>query len=817
MHNYVRWRKIVRDLWLNRARTVLVVVSIAVGIFAVGTVQLLRSVILTELQSIYDASNASQANLFVGGIDEDTLRSVRRIPNVADAEGRNSLSIKVEIAPGEWQNLAVTAIEDFDDIRVNLIEPLSVVESAPDFGAERSAWPERNEIILERSALSSADALPPGLQVGDELRVRTADDRERTLRVSGAVFDPNGFSSRFTGSGSGYVDFETFERLGGERVYSQVLLRVAGTPEEQLDKDYITSVANEAADKIERAGFTVARVQVPDPGRLALQDLFDALALLLTPLGLLALLLSGFLVINTMSALMAQQVRQIGVMKAIGARRSQIIVMYLGAVLVYSIAALVVAVPLTVVVAGGLASFLGGFINVEFPRWSLPLPVVVIQLLVGILAPLLAALAPVWRGSSITVREAVTDYGVNGQEGGDGRLMRVLKSVRGVSRPMQLSLRNTFRRRARLVLTLITLVLGGMIFMTVGSVRSSLDGLIETGLDYFQFDVQVQLGQPYRTARLEQVVAGIPEFTVAEGWLGAQALRVRDDGAKGNPLTVTALEADSVMVNPTLSAGRWLQPDDQNAIVLSQNVLGSEPDITVGDAIVLEINGKESPWVVVGIAQVLGGPPNVVPVYVNYPYFSWLTTSVNRATSLQLKLDPQTAMTQDEAAALLNERLEAAGFTVSSVFTIDTLRRFTGAFFDIIVYLLLAMGVLIASVGALGLAGTMSTNVLERTREIGVMRAIGASDGSVLRIVIVEGLFIGLISWLLGAMLAYPAGLALAQTVGVVLFQQSLPYVFSAGGLGMWFVIVVVLATLASFLPAWRASQLTVREVLAYQ
>jgi putative ABC transport system permease protein len=111
----------------------------------------------------------------------------------------------------------------------------------------------------------------------------------------------------------------------------------------------------------------------------------------------------------------------------------------------------------------------------------------------------------------------------------------------------------------------------------------------------------------------------------------------------------------------------------------------------------------------------------------------------------------------------------------------------------------------------------MSTNVLERTREIGVMRAIGASDGSVLRIVIVEGIIIGLISWAVGAMLAFPVGALLAQTVGVVLFQSALPYVFSAGGLATWLAIVVVLATLASFLPAWRASRLTVREVLAYQ
>ena len=113
--------------------------------------------------------------------------------------------------------------------------------------------------------------------------------------------------------------------------------------------------------------------------------------------------------------------------------------------------------------------------------------------------------------------------------------------------------------------------------------------------------------------------------------------------------------------------------------------------------------------------------------------------------------------------------------------------------------------------------GTMSTNVLERTREIGIMRAIGASDGSVQRIVIVEGVFIGLISWLIGAALAFPVGAALSNAVGTVLFQTQLPYTFSASGVVTWFAVVTILAGVASFLPARNASRLTVREVLAYE
>jgi putative ABC transport system permease protein len=813
-----RWRKVLRELWSNRARTSLVVASIAVGIFAVGTVQHLRTVILTEMQAIYTASQASQATIFADGVDDDTLTAIRREPNILDAQGSGSLSVKVQVDADTWENLSITLVDDFEDIRINLIQRLTVVDGRPDFGAEQGTWPGEDQIVLERGGLTSSGTLPEAIKVGDALLVETEAGKQRPLTITGAVYDPNAFPAAFTGSGTGYVTLDTFERLGGSRKFSQVNLRIDGTPEQLRDETYIRTIAESIGDKLERGGITVRRVQVPEPGRLPLQDIFDSLALLLTPLGLLALFLSGFLVVNTISALMSQQVRQIGVMKAIGAQRYQIVGMYLGAVTLYSLAALAVALPLTLVVAGGLVHFLGSFINIDFPRWSLPVNVILIEAAVGILVPLVAALFPVFRGTSVTVREAISDYGVGSAEGlGDGVVTRILASLRGVSRPMQLSLRNTFRRKGRLTLTLITLVLGGMLFMTVGSVRASLDGLIETGLDYFQYDVQMTMAGTYRMSQLEQVARSLPESGIIESWAASSVVRIRPDGTESDPLTMTALPARSAMVKPTMSQGRWLLPEDENAIVLSQNVIGAEPDVQVGDTIMLEINDKESPWVVVGIAQVLGGPPNVVPTYVNYPYYARLTSQVGRATSIQVKLRPDSELTMDEAAAILTERMEAAGYEVATTFTIATLRRFTGAFFDIIVYLLLTMGVLIASVGALGLMGTMSTNVMERTREIGVMRAVGASDWSVQKIVIVEGVFIGWLSWILGAMLAFPVGLLLATTVGTVLFQLELPYVFSSGGLISWFIIVTVLATLASSLPAWNASRLTVREVLAYQ
>jgi len=137
--------------------------------------------------------------------------------------------------------------------------------------------------------------------------------------------------------------------------------------------------------------------------------------------------------------------------------------------------------------------------------------------------------------------------------------------------------------------------------------------------------------------------------------------------------------------------------------------------------------------------------------------------------------------------------------------------------FAILVVFLAIMAVLLAVVGGLGLMGTMSINVLERSREIGVMRAIGASNGAMLQIFLVEGLLIGTLSWVLGALLSLPISKLLSDVIGNAFMRAPLSFTFSANGALEWLALVAVLSTLASFLPAWRAMRLSVRQVLAYE
>jgi putative ABC transport system permease protein len=250
--------------------------------------------------------------------------------------------------------------------------------------------------------------------------------------------------------------------------------------------------------------------------------------------------------------------------------------------------------------------------------------------------------------------------------------------------------------------------------------------------------------------------------------------------------------------------------------VIGNHLTALRPELKVGDRVTLNLDERLSEWTIVGIYRMAG---NVTPpvVYANGEYLQRELKQVNEVVSLRVVTNQHDGVSQRRVATLSEELLRKAGIEVSTTLTGAEITAANVQSTDILVYFLLVMALLIAIVGGLGLASTMTLNVMERTREVGVMRAIGASSGSILQMVIVEGLFIGLLSWLLGALLAVPIGKGLAYVVGISFLQSPLQFVFSPDGFLLWLALVVVISTLASVLPARTASRLTIREVLAYE
>jgi putative ABC transport system permease protein len=188
-----------------------------------------------------------------------------------------------------------------------------------------------------------------------------------------------------------------------------------------------------------------------------------------------------------------------------------------------------------------------------------------------------------------------------------------------------------------------------------------------------------------------------------------------------------------------------------------------------------------------------------------------------RANSVVVATDRSDTETETRVAKALEIRFKQAGMQTSSTAT-TTADQATQQFqYGLLITFLALMAILLAVVGGLGLTGTMSINVLERIREIGVMRAIGASDASVMGIIVGEGIFIGVLSWLLGVILALPIAHFLDVALGATMLHTQIMDVFSLPGALLWLVVAVGISALASFLPALRAARLSVREVLAYE
>jgi putative ABC transport system permease protein len=163
------------------------------------------------------------------------------------------------------------------------------------------------------------------------------------------------------------------------------------------------------------------------------------------------------------------------------------------------------------------------------------------------------------------------------------------------------------------------------------------------------------------------------------------------------------------------------------------------------------------------------------------------------------------------------QHLEAAGFEVSGAQTAQQINTSNELMFTIIVAVLVLMALLLAAVGGLGLTTTMSINMLERIREIGVLRAIGASNMSVRQIVLAEGLVIGALSWGIGTLLSLPVSAFLSDQVGLALLKVPLNYQYSLVAAVVWFFALMLIAIAASLGPAKNAVRLTIREVLAYE
>jgi putative ABC transport system permease protein len=484
-------------------------------------------------------------------------------------------------------------------------------------------------------------------------------------------------------------------------------------------------------------------------------------------------------------------------------------------ILAFGILALIIAVPLGAKAAYILAEYVAVNLNFNLLGERLVPFAIVIQIVIGLAIPLIAGLFPVIKGSRTTVQAAISGTGAGAPSKRKGWIDRTLEKVRFLSRPLLISLRNTFRRKSRLVLTLATLTMGGAIFIGVFNVQATLEKYIGSIGQYFLADVTLNFSEPYRVNEITREAMLIPGVEYVEGWAFASGDAIQPDGSIGETIQILAPPADSPLVDPMLVEGRWIIPGDEKAITVSESILSSFPGVQAGDTLRLKVLGQEEDWTVVGIFKFVDAD-NLL-AYANYDYISKLMDMSNQSLSYRIVGGCHDLECQEALTARVDQHFRAAGYAVSQVQPGLATLQSASESLDILINFLLIMALLTAVVGSIGLTGTLGMNVLERTREIGVMRSIGAIDWQIIKSVLFEGIIIGSISFVLAALLSFPISSMLATIISLAIFNAPIALAFTWTGYAIWLGLVLVFSALASILPAHNASRLTIREVLAYE
>lgn len=784
--------KLLRDLWRFRGRTAMVVASIAMAVAAYGVVAITRATLARDLDTQYRATNPASAILLIDPTLIDFTAELARAPEVRAVEARHFATMQIRIGAGTWRDIDIHAADDLERLTV----------SRPVIQSGALARPPQASIYLERSALYELD-----VQVGEQVEVLTSDGKLRVLVVAGLVNDMLPLPITLRQVLDGYLPLSGLRAINEPPTFNRLYV-VVNAP--ATDRAAVERAVSDVIRRVEALGHPVRYAEILPLARSPVADTMDTGLLVMGALVLLAPPLGVLLVFNLMSAVMTEQVRQVGILKTLGARTGQMFAMYLRMTLVFGLLAFALALPASYLAANALTTELGRALDVDVVSFHLSLSVLLVEALLALGMPALGGLLPILQSVRLPIRATLDQL----LAGGPGRgLLPRLASSEWRSQIGALGLRNVFRRRLRVALTVGALGLAGALFVSMLNLRATLHAQKERILGERAFGVELELAQRYPATLLKREALAVPGVAAAELWWMGTAQRVYGNGHLGGSLTIYGVPSDSQMIRAPVTAGRWPEFGSQHALFLNIDALVLAGRPNVGEPITLRIGGRDRTWPLTGVSSRNWR----AYAYVASADLERLIGAPGYANRLVIRTAPDDTATQLRVRQALLDRFSVLRIDVATSGTVGNWAESIGAQIDIVVLVLLAIALLVAAVGCMGLASTMNLNVLERTREFGVLRALGARRGVIYRLVIVESLVIGVLGALLGLVLSVPLTMGLSQLIGVQLVYTPLPAVFSWPPVAIWLVGVLVLCTVASIAPARRAASLTVREAVAFE
>lgn len=784
-------KKALSDLRSSPGRTLLALLALMIGLWGVGGILVSYTILTNDLNRNYLQTRPEHAVLTSKDFARLDLVALRARPEIENAEFRDLSMLRIEARPNDWIPLWLFGVEDFDQ------------QSMATLRSEQGAKvPAPGSLLMERDG-----RLISTLDLGSLARVRSGG-RIRELPIGGVAFDPAQAPATQDHFIYAYADPQTYADISGAPAHQRLILRLNKVG----SKQDVQAALQGTLGYLASLGIHVASVNIPRFNEHPHQWQLDTLLLLQGGIGLLAFLMGAVMVSQLMASILAKQVRQIGILKAIGASRWQVLLIYLVIVLALGLGAGVVAVPLAVASGKAFAAFVAGKLNFDILTRQLPLHLHVALGAASLLLPVLMALPAILKGIRIPVHAALTDYGI-AQDAVDGSAAPV--TAARAPRWLVLAARNILRRKARLAVTVLTMALGVALFSTGFNVRQSLENLLADFDQSMKHDVQVVLNGQVARDRALAPFAGVPNVARVETWNGGRGELQSRVVATSNGLGLVALPYDTDLFKPRVVQGRWLQETGRPEVVFNQQAMQLYGNPVVGSRQRLDIGGKAFEAELVGVVEEL----EKAKAYVDQARYDALVNPDHHVNSLMF-------VAQDKrfaAVMALKRDIEAviAASDLDVLYVMSQAERVKVIFdhLNIILTIIVLLSSLVLVVSALGMASATGINVQERTREIGVMRAIGGTPRMIFQQFVAEGMIVSVCGIVLGLLLAWPLSQAAAVFFGRLMLGDgaALRLAFSGEGFVIVLGTTLVFGWFASRLPARGAIRVSTRDALAYE
>ena len=785
------FKKAVNDLRHAPGRTLLVILALAIGLWGVGGILVSYTILTRDLSDNFTRTRPAHAILMSKDFGKLDLAALRQRPGIERAEFRDLSLQRIEVHPDEWITLWLFGVEDFEQPTMALLAR-----------EQGNGVPAPGTMLIERDG-----RLISNLDIGSRSRVR-AGKRIIEVPITGIAFDPAQAPATQDHFIYAYVDKPTYTAITGEPANQRLLLRLNHV----TTKQEVEAVIDQLGEELKAQGIGLTSINVPRLNEHPHQWQLNTLLFLQGSISLLAFLMGAVLVSQLMASILAKQVRQIGILKAIGASRRKVLKIYLTMVIVLGISAGVIAIPLAVASGYAFSYFVAGKLNFEILTQHLPVHLYLALIATSLLLPVMLSLPAILKGVNVSVHDALSDYGIS--PNGMGATAEKV-SASWMPLGLLLAVRNSLRQQKRLAITVATMALGVAIFSTGFNVRASLAVLLAEVNDSMRHDVQVVLKDQILREQALPVFRAVGNVARIETWNGGRGELQSRIMATARGVGIVALPHDTDLFRPRITTGRWLHGFQAPEVVMNRQALELYGNPTLGSSLPLDIGGNIRMVKLVGVIDEL----EKSKVYIDqvlYDAFANPKHYINSLMFVSKEKGYDTVMTLkgDIEAAIARSDLNVL-YVMAQAERVKIIYDHLNIILTTIVFLSL----LVLVVSALGMASATSISILERTREIGVLRAIGATPAVIFQQFVTEGMIVSVASVLLGLLLAWPLSMVAADFFGTLMLGEgaALRYVFSGEGFAITLVTTLIFGWLASRIPARRAIRVSTRDALAYE